>query len=198
MRTRTGFGALLAALVMTTMLASAAPITLYNGSIINARLTQTLGSGTAHVGDNFVMDVIPPYPSGDPAFQGAVISGVVSRVIPAGQGRNPQIYLTPQYLKMPDGAVAPIYAEVTGIAANKSTQSTAAKAVGGALLGMLVGNAIGKSIFHMNGGGAIGFIGGGLAGANNKSNFEIPAGADATVQLQQNVTIRRQAAPPSQ
>ncbi|HTU81164.1 MAG TPA: hypothetical protein VMF61_03490 [Candidatus Acidoferrales bacterium] len=194
-RRRFGALALLLALAAATAIASAAPITLYDGSIVNARLTQTIGSSSANVGDVFTMDVIPPYPSGDPAFQGATISGVVAKVVRAGQGRNPEVVLEPRYLRMPDGSVANVYGTVTGIQANKSSQETAAKAIGGALVGMLVGNAIGKTIFHTGAGGAIGFIGGGLAGANNKSNFTIPAGANATIQLSRTITIRRQSGP---
>jgi len=143
-----------------------------------------------------MMAVTPPYPSGDPAFQGATITGVVSKVVRAGQGRNPEIDLQPQYLRMPNGAVVNVYGNVTAIAANKSTQGTAAKAAAGALIGMLVGNAIGKTVFQSNAGGAIGLIGGAMVGANNKTNFTIPAGADATIQLSQNVTIRPQASQP--
>ena len=36
-------------------------------------------------------------------------------------------------------------------------------------------------------------VGGAMLGANSKSNFTIPPGAQATVQLSQTVTVRRQA-----
>ncbi|HKE36527.1 MAG TPA: hypothetical protein VKB39_03795 [Candidatus Baltobacteraceae bacterium] len=170
-------------------------VTLYNGSVINTRLNESLDSGSANVGDTFTMAVTPPYPSGNPLFQGATISGVVTQVVRAGQGRNPEVVIHPRYLRLADGSMATVYGDVTSIAANKSTSDTAAKAVGGALVGMLVGNAIGKTIFHSSGGGAVGLIGGAMLGANNKSNFTIPAGANATVQLNQTVTIRRQAGP---
>jgi hypothetical protein len=172
------------------------PITLYNGTVINARLNQGLDSGSANVGDTFTMAVVPPYPSGNPAFQGATISGVVTKVQRAGQGRNPEIVIHPRYLRMPDGTVTSIYGDVTSVAANKSTGGTAAKAAAGAFLGMLVGNAIFKTAFQSSAGGAIGLIGGAMLGANSKSNFTIPAGAGATVQLNQTVTIRRQASQP--
>lgn len=168
-------------------------ITLYNGTVFDARLNQALDSGSAHVGDQFSMTVVPPYPSGNPAFQGATVSGVVTRVQRAGQGRNPEIVIEPQYLHLYGGSTVGIYGNVTSIAANKSTGETAGKAAIGALAGMLIGNAIGKTIFHASGGGAVGLIGGAMLGANSKSNFTIPAGANATVQLTQTVTVRRQA-----
>jgi len=189
--------ALAAAFIGTTLTALAAnSVTLYNGTVINARLNEGLDSSSANVGDTFTMTVIPPYPSGNPVFQGATISGVVTKVVRAGQGRNPEIVIHPRYLRLSDGSMATVYGDVTSVAANKSSGETAAKAAGGALVGMLVGNAIGKTIFHSSGGGAVGLIGGAMLGANNKSNFTIPAGANATVQLNQTVTIRRQASHP--
>jgi hypothetical protein len=188
----------LAAVFAATTVAALAEnsVTLYNGTVINARLNESLDSSSANVGDTFTMTVIPPYPSGDPLFQGATISGVVTKVVRAGQGRNPEIAIHPRYLRLADGSMATVYGDVTSVAANKSSSETAAKAAGGALVGMLVGNAIGKTIFHSSAGGAIGLIGGAMMGANNKSNFSIPAGANATVQLNQTVTIRRQASHP--
>ena len=196
MKVGTKLGAIagIAAFAATTLLAPAEQsITLYNGTVIGARLNQALDSGSAHVGDVFTMTVVPPYPSGNPAFQGATISGVVTKVQPAGQGRNPEIVIEPQYLHLYGGSTTSIYGNITSIAANKSTGQTAGKAALGALAGMLVGNAIGQTIFHTGGGGAVGLIGGAMLGANNRSNFTIPTGANATVQLQQTVTIRRQA-----
>ncbi|MEO6836609.1 MAG: hypothetical protein ABI231_11995 [Candidatus Tumulicola sp.] len=171
-------------------------VTLYNGTVINGRLNQELNTSSAHVGDPFTMTVVPPYPSGNPAFQGATISGVVTKVQRAGQGRNPEIVIVPEYLRLAGGNTAALHGSVTSIAANKSTAGTAGKAAVGALAGMLIGNAIGKTIFHSSGGGAVGLIGGALLGANNKTNFSVPAGAQATVQLDQTVTIRRQASHP--
>jgi hypothetical protein len=168
-------------------------ITLYDGAVLNGRLNQELNSASAHVGDVFTMAVVPPYPAGNPAFQGATITGVVTRVRRAGQGSNPEIVIAPRYLRLYNGSTANLYGSVTSIAANKSTAGTAGKAALGALAGMLVGNAIGQTIFHTSGGGAVGLIGGALLGANNRTNFTIPAGANATVQLDQTVTIRRQA-----
>ena len=192
--TRLGIFAGIAAFAAATLVATAEQsITLYNGTVLNARLNQNLDSGSAHVGDQFTMTVVPPYPSGDPNFQGATIGGDITRVVPAGQGRNPEIVIQPRYLHLYGGSTVTIYGSVTSIAANKGTGQTAGKAALGALAGMLVGNAIGKTIFHANGFGAIGLVGGAMLGANSKSNFTIPPGAQATVQLSQTVTVRRQA-----
>lgn len=195
--TKLGTLAAVTAFAAATLIASAAQsITLYNGTVLNTRLNQSLNSGSAHVGDQFTMTVVPPYPSGNPAFQGATISGTVTKAQAAGQGRNPEIVIRPEYLHLYGGSTAEIYGDVSSVAANKSTGETAGKAAIGALAGMLIGNAIGKTIFHASGGGAVGLIGGAMLGANSKSNFTIPAGANATVQLTQTVTVRRQASAP--
>lgn len=175
---------------------AASSVTLYNGTVINARLNQELNTANANVGDSFTMTVVPPYPSGDPLFQGATLTGEVTKVQRAGQGRNAEIVIVPRYLRLADGSNAYVHGSVTSIAANKSTGETAGKAAVGALAGMLIGNAIGKTIFHASGGGAVGLIGGAMLGANSKSNFTVPPGANATVQLSQSLTIRRQASQP--
>jgi hypothetical protein len=58
---------------------------------------------------------------------------------------------------------------------------------------MLLGNAIGKTLFHVGGGGVVGAAGGLLYGLNGKSNFQLPQGSDVQITLNQTVTIRRQA-----
>jgi hypothetical protein len=58
--------------------------------------------------------------------------------------------------------------------------------------GMLLGNAIGKTIFHTGGGGIVGAAGGLLYGVNKKSNFQLPQGSNVQITLNQTVTIRRQ------
>ncbi len=57
---------------------------------------------------------------------------------------------------------------------------------------MLLGNIVGKTIFHTGGGGLIGAAGGLLYGINQKSNFALPAGSNVQITINQTVTIRRQ------
>ena len=71
-----------------------------------------------------------------------------------------------------------------------NTKSNALKEAGGALAGMLVGNAIGKTLFHTGAGGAVGAIGGFAVAKNNRSNVVVPAGSNVVVQI---VSARRQA-----
>ena len=194
MKIRNGLMALamLASFVGTTMIASTQEtLTLYQGAQINGRMRTTLDSGAAHVGDRFVMDVVPPYPSGNPAFQGAIISGEVTSVTHAGQGTKPALGLQFDYLRLADGSTVDISASMTQDQ-RKAEQANGGHTVLTTIGGMLLGNAIGKTIFHTGGGGIVGAAGGLLYGLNKKANFQLPAGSDVQITLNQTVTIRRQ------
>jgi hypothetical protein len=180
------------AIASTTLTASAqAELTLYQGAQINGRLEQTLDTGSAHVGDRFVMDVVPPYPSGDPNYQGATVAGEITSVTPAGQGSKPAIGLQFDYMRLADGSTVNIEATMTADQPTKQRASglhTALTTLGG----MFLGNAIGQTIFHTGGGGVVGAAGGLLYGVNQKTNFTLGAGSNIQITLNQTVTIRRQ------
>jgi hypothetical protein len=166
-------------------------LTLYQGAQINARMRNTIDTGKAHVGDRFVMDVVPPYPSGNPVFQGAIIAGEITSVQPAGQGRKPALGLQFDYLRLADGSTVDISATMTQDA-RKDESKNGLKVALTTLGGMLLGNAIGKTIFHIGGLGAVGAAGGFLYGLNSKTNFQLQSGSNVQITLNQTVTIRRQ------
>lgn len=182
------------ALVLSSASAwAASTITLYSGTIIHARTISAISSAHANVGDTVKLDVVPPYPSGNPALRGAVVLGVVTQVQRAGQGRKPELDIKLRTLRLANGATADIAGKVTSAQKESSKANAVGKTALGALGGMLIGNAIGKTLFHASGGGAIGLIGGALLGANNKENFTIPQGSNVELTLKQTVTIRPQA-----
>ena len=199
MKIRNGLMALatLAAFVGTTFVASAQQtLTLYQGAQINGRMRTTIDTGSAHVGDRFVMDVVPPYPSGDPAFQGAIVAGEVSSVTRAGQGTKPSLGIQFDYLRLADGSTVDIAATMT------QDQRKTEQANGGHVAittagGMVLGNIIQKTIFHGSGptGGIIGAAGGLLYGANQKTNFQLQEGSQIQLTLNKTVVIRRQSRP---
>jgi hypothetical protein len=185
--------AMLAAFSASTLLASAQEqLTLYQGAQLDARMRTQIDTGKAHVGDRFVMDVVPPFPSGNPAFQGAIIAGEVTSVTSAGQGRKPSLGLQFDYLRLADGSTVDISATMTEDQ-RKQEHKNGFKVALSTLGGMLLGNAIGKTLFHVGGGGVVGAAGGLLYGLNGKSNFQLAQGSDVQITLNQTVTIRRQA-----
>lgn len=197
MKVRNGILALavIAAMATTTLVASAqSTLTLYQGAQINGRLRQTIDSGTAHVGDPFVMDVVPPYPSGNPAYQGAIVTGHVTSVSSAGQGHKPSLGLQFDSLRLADGSTVNISANLTSDQRQQEQKNgghVALTTIGG----MLLGNIIGKTIFHTGVGGIAGAAGGLLYGLNKQSNFNLPSGSNVQITLNQTVTIRRQSGP---
>jgi hypothetical protein len=195
MKFRSGLIAMIAVVAFagTALVAPAQEsLTLYQGAQLNARMNGTLDTSKAHVGDPFTMDIVPPYPSGNPAFQGAIISGEVTSVTSAGQGRKPSLGVQFDYLRLADGSTVNIAASMTQDQRKNETKN-GAKVVLSTLGGMLLGNAIGKTLFHVGGGGVVGAAGGLLYGVNQKANFQLPAGSSVLITIDQTVTIRRQA-----
>lgn len=183
---------LCAALLGTTLAVSAQEdLTLYQGAQLNCRMQGTLDTSNAHIGDRFVMDVVPPYPSGNPSFQGATIAGEVTSVTSARVNRKASLGLQFDYLRLADGSTVDISATMTADQ-RKKEQGSGAHAVLTTLGGMLLGNAIGKTLFHIGGGGVVGAAGGLLYGLNQGTNFQLPAGSDVQITLNQTVTVRRQ------
>jgi hypothetical protein len=116
--------------------------------------------------------------------------GTVTRVVRAGQGKTAQLLMTFHRLVLPSGATYAVNGTVTGM--QSQTKSNALKEVGGAVAGMIVGNIIGKTIFHASNGigGFLGAAGGYLVAKNNRENMTVPSGSAVRVTLR---TARRQA-----
>ena len=194
MKFRNGLMAIvtLAAFLGTSFAASAqSTMTLYQGAQLNGRLRNDINTGNAHVGDRFVMDVVPPYPAGNPAYQGAIVGGEVTSVTPAGQGKKPALGLQFDYLRLADGSTVDIAATMTQDQ-RKTEQANGGHVALTTLGGMVLGNVLGKTILHTGGGGIVGAAGGLLYGLNKKTNFDLPAGSNVQITLNNTVTIRRQ------
>ena len=182
---RTSTAALAAALI-TTAVAFAA-ITLPAGTTVNAVMDNAIGTSNAWVGERFTMHVTGPYAS----LRGAYITGHVLQVTHASQGVKPRLQLALDRLVLRNGTAANINAQVTSMQQQKSENNTGHAALT-AVGGMLVGNAIGKTLFHTAIGGPVGLIGGALVGLNAKTNFVVPSGSQVNVQMIHTVVIRTQ------
>jgi hypothetical protein len=158
------------------------------GTQMRGVMTQSVSSGSAHVGDVFLLDVVQPYPQNDAEeFAGAKVRAHVVQVSRAGQGREPKLEFVLDRIALTDGAWGRI------AAAPISVQQHRASNVGHVVLttagGMVVGNILGKWL-GTNSGGAIGAVGGLLYGINQKTDVTVPAGSEVTFQLEQPVTLR--------
>ena len=174
--------ALAASVLAVTPVASAAPVA---GAQYAGTITNNIDTKTAYVGEPVTLTHVTSE-AGDVA--GATMYGTVTKVVHAGQGRTAQLQITFSRLRLSSGATYAINGVVTGMQAN--TKSNALKEVGGAVAGMIIGNMIGKTIFHASGGGFLGAAGGFLAAKNNRSDMTVPAGSVVRVTLR---SVRRQA-----
>lgn len=153
------------------------------GRVLTGILGASLDSKSAYTGEPVTLHDVA---SNDGDIAHATLLGRVTDVTPAGQGRNAQVRMHFDRLRLPDGSVTPIDGVVVSV--DVKTKSNAAKEIGGALIGMLAGNALGKAI-GINGGGIVGAAGGFLIAKDNRANVVIPADSAVTVQL---VNPRRQ------
>jgi hypothetical protein len=176
---KTLVGTALAGFMAVTMVAAQA---LTSGSMLNGTLNQNLSSNHAYVGEPVSLSNVT-----GGGVEGGTLYGYVSSVQKAGQGRPGSIRLHFNRL-VGNGATYTVSTNVTN--ATVSTKNNALKEAGGALAGMLVGNAIGKTIFHTGIGGVVGAAGGFLLAKNNRQDVNMPAGT--TVQVQVISVVRRQ------
>ncbi len=157
------------------------------GTPISGRLSTELDTAKVNVGDGFSLAVTRPFPNDDVAFSGAFVRGHVARVIRAGQGRKPELDLAFDSITLANGESAPLSGHVLDVTPKK--KSAVLQQAAGAGVGMIVGNVIGKTIFHTNLGGIAGAAGGFTYANNLKTNFVLPA--DSLVELQTDTEVPR-------
>lgn len=175
--------------------ALAQTVTLQQGQVVNVQMQDSIDSGSAYAGEHFTARAVAPYPNDDTTFANAIINGTVVKVIPAGQGRNPELHFAWDSITLQNGASYPINAVMTQggpQAQNRNAGHVALSTIGG----MIAGNILGKTIFHTNAGGAIGAASGFLVGYNKKSNISMGQGTNFQLTLTRPLMVRRQAGHP--
>lgn len=140
-------------------------------------MSRTVDAKSAYVGQPITLTHVT---SQDGTIAGATMYGTVTSVVHPSQGKAAQIQMTFTKLVTPSATYA-VDGVVSGMTAQ--TKSNALKEAGGAVAGMLVGNMIGKTIFHASGGGFLGAIGGYLVAKNNRADMTVPAGTTVRVSL---------------
>jgi uncharacterized protein YcfJ len=168
--------------------ASTNPVELNAGSMVTSSINQTIDSGSAHAGDRFTMTVLTPYPGNNGVYDNAKLYGHVTRVVRAGQGQNPVLEFNIDRMVLASGRQA----DVSMLLQSQATQrhnmiaNTAITALGG----MIIGNMIGKSLFKSNLGGAAGLIAGALYANNKRSNVSLRQGSVVVTEVRQSVALR--------
>lgn len=180
---------------MLPVAALAQTVTVGQGQAVNLQMQDTIDSGNAYAGQHFTARVVAPYPNDDTTFQNAIINGTVVKVIPAGQGRTPELHFAWDSITLQNGTSYPINAIMT-TGAPQQQQRNAGHVALTTIGGMIAGNIIGKTIFHTGLGGAVGAAGGFLVGYNKKSNITMKQGQTFQLTLTRPLMVRRQAGRP--
>ena len=154
------------------------------GGELTGGITTGLDSKSAFVGEDVILTGVS---SSDGSIHNATLYGSVTAVSRPSQGRAAQLDIHFQRLQLRNGATYRVDGVVTQM--NVNTKNNALKEVGGALAGMLIGNAIGKTILGVGGGGIVGAVGGFLVAKDNKTDVVVPQNSLVTVHL---VSARRQ------
>ncbi len=156
------------------------------GTPIQAALGQDLSSKSAVVGQLISAKVLQPVP--DALLEGATIIGKVIQASPASQGRNPELELSFNGVRLAgSSATLPMSAKILKISITQ--KSNALNEAAGAAAGMVVGNIIGKWL-GTNAGGAVGAAGGYVLTQNAKQDLSVPAGSQVSLQLLQPLTLK--------
>lgn len=164
---------------------SALPAQFANAGDLTGAIGTALDSKDAYVGEAVqLVDVA----SADGSIRGATLYGTVTNVQRGSQGRSAQLELHFNRLRLADNETFGIEGVVTQM--RVSTKNNALKEVGGALAGMLAGNAIAKTVLGVGGGGILGAVGGYFIAKDNRTDVTVPVKSAISVRLLQ---ARRQA-----
>jgi hypothetical protein len=177
MRLRTAAGALVALFFSAAIAAQAA---LSQGTLLNGTIDGNYSSNHAYVGERVILTNVTNN-DGSGTVVGGKLYGEVASVQSASQGRPGKIRFRFNRLVTRSGAVYAVDTRVTQL--KSSTKNNTLKEVGGALGGMIVGNMLGKTIFHSGAGGLLGAAGGFLLAKNNRENVNVPAGSIVQVEV---------------
>lgn len=167
-----------AVLIGLAPLAASAAITV--GTQLTGSIDQSLSSNHAKVGESFTLSNVR---SSDNNITGAKVYGHVTDVQKAGQGTPGKIALSYDRLVTRAGNTYAISGSTVSAAAQ--TKSNAVKEIGGAIVGDILGNYVGKHIGGLGAsiGGIAGAAGGYLAAKNNRQNVEIVPHTAVTLQI---------------
>lgn len=169
-----------------------APLEVQAGTQLSLALASEVTTKTAKVGDRFEARLTAPLQSGDRlvAPAGARVSGTVTEVVSGSKqiGAVPALGLHFDQLELADGRQVAIRGELQQL--GKSEKGTdAAKIIGGAAAGAVIGH----QIKHGTKGQVIGGILGGAAGAvvakNTGAEVQLPAGSELTIALEQGFVV---------
>lgn len=167
------------------------PSTVPDGTRIVAVLDTSLSTRTSRSGERFSMTV-----QGPPQYQGARIDGVIARITPYGQGRNADMRVDFDTIRLRDGRTAEFEAVLNTVRTpggvtlrvdasggvpdpnrtNATIQQGAIGAALGAIIGAFAGGGKGAAI-----GAVVGGAGGAILAQDREQYLDLPPGTQVTI-----------------
>lgn len=176
MRLHIAAAALCGLMVATALVVDAQVV---QGTLLDGTINGNFSSNHAYAGQHVTVSNVTSDSGG--YVRNGRLYGYVSEVQKASQGRPGKIAFRFTRLVNGNGTVYSIDSRVTQMKAQ--TKSNAGKEAGGAVAGMLVGNALGHVLFGASGGGVVGAAGGFLLAKNNRQDINVPDGSWIQVEL---------------
>jgi hypothetical protein len=180
----------------TRRAAAQPPVTVPEGTTLEVKLDSPLNSASNHAGDSFTAELIEPVMvDGHVAIPaGSTLHGTVSAVTPAKRGAG-KASMTLEFtrLDMPGGQSRDITASLSQQTASKKKRNAAiigGGAAGGALLGRIIGKDTKGAVVGSIVGGAIGT---GVVMSKEGEQVNLPSGMLLDVHLDQSIQVPHRA-----
>jgi hypothetical protein len=166
-------------LVAAPLGASAQSSPISPGMELSGTINQSISSANAYAGEPFTVSNVTDT-SGSGRIVGATIYGHVTGVTKPGLGRNARVRLAFDHIVLRSGRRYALDARPLHI--RVMTKNNAGREAGGAIVGDLLGNFIGKTL-GVALLGPIGLVGGFLVAKNARQNVVIPSNSLVTLQV---------------
>lgn len=167
-------------------------VTVPSGTVIEARLAESLSSGSVAEGTPFAAEVTSNVSVGGNVVipEGSSVYGVVSEVVPAKKGAgNAKMVLRFTELELPDGSTSDLTASLTQRTKSEKGRNAAiigGSAAGGALLGKIIGKDTKGAVVGSIVGGAIGT---GVVLSKDGEQVNLPAGTLLAIRLDRSAKV---------
>ncbi len=140
------------------------------GTDFYGKLQQPIGTKTSHDGDTFTMVGTNTLFHKNAALEGAVISGHLTGITPAGPARKPTMTIVFDQIKMPDGTTSPVDVQLVNVNAFEP-KTHHLRTIGLMIAGAMAGHTVNKA--H---GGLAGAAAGYVLSQELKTDIAVPAG----------------------
>jgi hypothetical protein len=122
------------------------------GTKIEVSVPAEISTGKNKTNDRLTLPVKSPLVGGNPILKGAKVEGHLEDVVKAAKGRKASLHLVFDDIKLKDGAVAPINAQLLNTKVETKTKGKFLKNAGIVMGGAVAGHFVGSKVGQKHGG----------------------------------------------